>query len=70
MGTYLNPIAAVDLRLALIVLPDNAELDNALGYLHDLEGFLIFGVQLEERLQARGNLREGLHRPIRMNKLF
>lgn len=45
----LNTETTVDLDLALVVLPDNAELDDALGDSGDLECALVLGVLLEER---------------------
>jgi hypothetical protein len=44
----LHAVALVDLALALVGLPDDAELDDALGDGDDLEGLLILGVLLEE----------------------
>ena len=44
----LHPVTLVDLALALVVLPDNAELDDALGDGGNLEGLLVLGVLLEE----------------------
>lgn len=44
----LHTIALVDLALALVVLPDNAELDDALGYRGDLKSLLVLWVLLEE----------------------
>ena len=44
----LHTVALVDLALALVVLPDNAELDDALGDGDDLESLLVFGVLGEE----------------------
>lgn len=44
----LHTVALVDLALALVVLPDDAELDDALGNGGDLEGLLVLGVLLEE----------------------
>lgn len=44
----LHTVALVDLALALVVLPDDAELDDALGDGGNLEGLLVFGVLLEE----------------------
>jgi hypothetical protein len=44
----LNTISFVDLTLSLVVLPDNAELDYALGDRCDFEGLLVFWVLLEE----------------------
>lgn len=40
----LDAVSLLDLALALVVLPDNAELDDALGDGDDLEGLLVFGV--------------------------
>lgn len=45
----LHTVALLDLALALVVLPDDAELDDALGDGDDLEGFLVLWVLLEER---------------------
>jgi hypothetical protein len=50
----LNSVAAVDLDLVLVVLPDNAELDDALGDGDDLEGSLVFGVLFEESAVFEG----------------
>jgi hypothetical protein len=44
----LHTVALLDLALALVILPDNAELDDALGDRDDLEGLLVFGVLGEE----------------------
>ena len=44
----LHTVTLVDLALALVVLPDNAELDDALGNGGNLKGLLVFGVLLEE----------------------
>jgi hypothetical protein len=44
----LHAIALVDLAFALVVLPHNAELDDALGDRDDLEGLSVFGVLLEQ----------------------
>lgn len=45
----LHTVALVDLALALVVLPDDAELDDALGDGDNLESLLVLGVLLEER---------------------
>lgn len=60
-GVELHTVAAVDLHLALVILPDDAELDNALGNRDDLESGLVFGVLVEEGgvLKSRGQLCEG-----------
>jgi hypothetical protein len=42
------------LDLALVVLPDHAELDDALGDGDDFEGVAVFGVLLEERAVLEG----------------
>ena len=44
----LHAVSLLDLALALVVLPDNAELDDALGDGDDLESLLVFGVLGEE----------------------
>ena len=44
----LHPVAAIDLDLVLVVLPDDAELDDPFGDGDDLEGGLVFGMLLEE----------------------
>ena len=44
----LHAVTLVDLALALVVLPDNAELDDTLGDGDNLEGLLVLGVLLEE----------------------
>ena len=44
----LHPVAPVDLALALIILPNNTELDDAFRDRDDFEGLLVFGVLLEE----------------------
>lgn len=44
----LHAVSLLDLALALVVLPDNAELDDALGDGDDLKGLLVFGVLGEE----------------------
>lgn len=48
-GVELDAVAAVDLEVALVVLPGDAELDDALGDRHDLQRRLVLGVLLEER---------------------
>jgi hypothetical protein len=44
----LDTVAAVDLDVALVVLPDNTELNDALGNGDDLEALAVLGVLLEE----------------------
>ena len=44
----LHTEAAIDLALAPVVLPDHAELDDALGDGADLQGLAILGVLLEQ----------------------
>ena len=44
----LDTISTVDLRLSLVILPDDAELDDALWDGDDLEGGPVFGVLFEE----------------------
>lgn len=54
----LNAEATVDLNLALVVLPDNTELDDTLGNGGDLKCAPVLGVLLEQRavLEGRGKL--------------
>lgn len=54
----LDTVTTVDLDLVLVVLPDDTELDDALGDGGDLESTLVLGVLLEESrvLQGRGKL--------------
>lgn len=58
----LDPVAAVDLDVALVILPLHAELDDALGDGGDLEGGAVLWVLLEQSavLQGRGELVVGL----------
>lgn len=44
----LHTVSAVYLHLALVVLPDNTELDHSLRDGSNLKGGLVFGVLLEE----------------------
>lgn len=57
-GVELDAETTVDLDLALVVLPDDTELDDALRDSSDLESLLVFGVLLEEGgvLEGRGKL--------------
>jgi hypothetical protein len=54
----LDAVALVDIALALVVLPDNAELDDALGDGNDFECLLVLGVLLEDggALEGGGEL--------------
>jgi hypothetical protein len=47
-GVELDTETAVDLELALVVLPDNAEVDDALRDGDDLDGGAVLGVLLEQ----------------------
>lgn len=44
----LHSVSPIDLHLALVVLPDDAELNDSFGDGGDLEGGLVLGVLLEE----------------------
>ena len=44
----LDSVAAVDLDLVLVVLPDDTELDDTLRDRDDFEGGLVFGVLFEK----------------------
>ena len=61
-GVELHTESIVDLDLALVVLPHDAELDDALGNGDDFEGVAVFGVLLEERavLEGGGKLWRGV----------
>jgi len=50
----LDTIAPVDLEVALVVLPDDAELDDALGDRGDLEGGSVLGELLEKGAVLKG----------------
>jgi hypothetical protein len=45
----LHTISAVDLNVALVVLPDDSELDHALRDGNDLQANPVFGMLLKER---------------------
>ena len=55
-GIELDTISPVDLDLPLVILPDDAELDDSFGDGGDLKGGLVFRVFLEE-----GGVFEGGH---------
>lgn len=57
-GVKLHTVATVDLRLELVIFPDNTELNNSLWDLDDLQSSLVLWVLLKEtgRLQGRGKL--------------
>jgi hypothetical protein len=57
-GVVLDTVTTVDLDLVLVVLPDDTELDDALGDGGDLKSTLVLGVLLEESrvLKGRGKL--------------
>lgn len=44
----LYTVALLNLALALVILPDNAELDDALGHGHDFKSLLILWILLEK----------------------
>lgn len=58
----LNTEAAIHLDIALVVLPDDTELDDTLGNGDNLEGGTVLGVLLEQGagLEGRGKLVVGL----------
>lgn len=53
-GIELDAVSFVDLALALVVLPDNAELDDALRDSGDLESLPVLGVLLEDGRVLKG----------------
>lgn len=58
--TYLNAVASIHMRFALVIFPDDAELDDALRNLNDVEGTLVLRIRLQEGLERRGELVQGL----------
>ena len=58
----LHTVAAVDLIVALVIQPGDAELDGPLGLDHPLQKgcLLILGVGVDHGLQRRQNLLHGL----------
>jgi hypothetical protein len=66
----LHTVTAVDLEVAGIVLPDNAELDDTLGDRDDLERRAELGVLLEEGavLEREGELCEKSCQPEPQNR--
>ena len=48
-GVELNTITPVDLNLALVILPNDAELYDSFGNRGDLQSCLVFRVFFEER---------------------
>ena len=61
-AVHLDPVAAVDLDLAVAVGPSDAEHDDAFGLGHALQylGLLVFGILLDVRPDGLRNLRHGL----------
>jgi hypothetical protein len=47
-GVELHTVSTVDLDLVLVILPDDTELDDALGDGDDLEGGLVLWLLFEE----------------------
>lgn len=57
--------------LAVIILPDDAELNHTLRDLDDIKSLLILGVRLEERLKRLSELVESLEiSPLRQGILI
>jgi hypothetical protein len=50
----LDAISAIDLRLELIIFPDDTELNDSLGNCDDLQSFLVLGVLFEKRGMFEG----------------
>lgn len=50
----LHAVTTVHLDLALVILPDDTELDHALGDAGDLERLLVVGVLFEEAAVLEG----------------
>lgn len=53
-GVELDAVATVHLEVAIVVFPDNSELDDTLGDGSDLEGGAVLGVLLKERAVLEG----------------
>ena len=60
LDTHLNTESTVDLGVALVVFPDDTELENALRDLDDLKSLLVFRVRSQERLQTERQLIQSL----------
>jgi hypothetical protein len=56
----LHTKSSINLGFALIILPDHPELQDTLGDLDDVEGFLVLWVSLYERSQTVRELIQGL----------
>jgi hypothetical protein len=50
----LHTVSFVDLALALVILPDDTELDDAFGNGGNFESLFVLGVLLEERGRLKG----------------
>lgn len=63
----LNTETTVDLAFALVILPGDTELDDALGDGGDFEGFAVFGMLVEELavFDGGGELLVGLRKSTR-----
>jgi hypothetical protein len=67
--TYLHTESTVDLGNAIVVLPDNTELEDTLGNLDDVESLLVLGVGLQEGLEGLGELIQSLRAHISVRGL-
>lgn len=56
----LDTVTPVDGNRSVVALPSDAELDDTLGDLHHGECLAVLGVLLQERLEGRGDLVDGL----------
>ena len=61
-AVHLDAVALVELELALVVDPGDAEQDDALGLGHALEdlGLAVLGALVEDRLERLGHFHDGL----------
>lgn len=69
-GIELHTVTAVDLQLVLVILPDHAELNHALGDGGDLERSLVFWILLEQRriFESGSKLCDGVSRPGKIRR--
>lgn len=51
VSNYLNTETTVDLGNVVVILPDDAELENTLRDLNNVEGLLVLGVCVQEGLE-------------------
>jgi hypothetical protein len=60
-ATNLDTEAIVDLGHTVVILPDDTELENALGHLNDFKRLLVMGVRIQEGLEGSGQFIQSLY---------